>query len=129
MLNHASLGVRDLASSGAFYDDVFAPMGITRAPGAKDGEIAFGPTGTPLEICPFWLYQASSDANVVGKGTHMAFGAPTRAAVDAIDAAARRGGATIARGGGLHPDISPDYYGLIFNDPEGHRIEFVALGP
>jgi catechol 2,3-dioxygenase-like lactoylglutathione lyase family enzyme len=129
MLNHASLGVRDLKRAAAFYDRMFEPMNVGQASGVKDDEVAFGPFGTPAEVCPFWLYQAAPDANTVGARSHVAFGVETRAALDRIGAIALKEGVEVFRKAGPHPDISPGYYGLILNDPEGHRIEFVALGP
>lgn len=127
MLNHASLGVKDLARAGAFYDELFRPMNIQRAADVRPNELAYGPIGTPASLCPFWLYQASSDSNVVGEGTHIAFGVETRAVLDRIGALADAARVVITRRAGPHPDISLGYYGLVLRDVEGHKIEFVAL--
>jgi len=121
MFDHLSLGVRDLEAAGAFYDAVFAPLGAAKSL-SKPTEMAYGPGGrTSL----FWLYPVSGE-QVAGLGAHIAFTADSRAAVDAAHAAAVANGATVTRAAGLHPDISADYYGTVFLDPDGNKIEIVA---
>jgi catechol 2,3-dioxygenase-like lactoylglutathione lyase family enzyme len=122
MLNHISLGVADLDRAGAFYDKVFRPLGFARGKVASDQEIAYGPPGGAA----FWLYPAKPGQSVVGAGTHIALTAPSRAAVDAFGIFAAEAGAKTLRKSGLHPDLSPDYYGAIITDLDGHKIEVVA---
>lgn len=120
MFDHMSIGVRDLTAAGAFYDAVFAPLGHTKTH-AQANEIAYGPAGARL----FYLYPAAGD-RVAGQGTHIAFRAEDRAAVDAAYHAAMARGATSIRAAGLHADIAPDYYGAVVLDPDGHKIEIVV---
>ena len=47
-------------------------------------------------------------------------------AVDAAFALAVAHGATVVRAAGAHPDIAPDYYGAVFLDPDGNKLEIVA---
>jgi catechol 2,3-dioxygenase-like lactoylglutathione lyase family enzyme len=122
MISHVSLGVRDLSRSGRFYDAVLAPVGCSRSAAAKPGELAFGPNGQGI----FWLYQVESDNPLGSPGTHFAFSAPDRAAVHAAANAVRAGGGEFTREAGPHPDIAPDYYGTVFFDPDGHKIELVV---
>lgn len=121
MFDHLSVGVRDLAAARAFYDALLSPLGHAAAQ-AGAAELAYGPRG---EAAQFYLYPVSGE-QVAGLGTHIAFQADSRAAVDAAYAAALAGGATGVRAAGLHPDIAADYYGAIVLDPDGNKLEIVA---
>jgi len=121
MFDHLSLGVRDLEAAGRFYDALLAPLGAAKSL-QKPGEIAYGPGG---ETSLFWLYPVEGD-RVAGLGTHVAFTADSRLAVDAAFAAALANGATVIRAAGPHPDIAPDYYGTVLLDPDGNKLEIVA---
>lgn len=121
MFDHLSVGVRDLGSARAFYDAFFAPLGCANA-WAAEAELAYGPGGATRQ---FYLYPVSG-AQVAGLGTHIAFTADSRAAVDAAFAAALAHGAKVVRPAGLHPDIAPDYYGTVLLDPDGNKLEVVA---
>jgi catechol 2,3-dioxygenase-like lactoylglutathione lyase family enzyme len=59
-------------------------------------------------------------------GTHVAFAAPDRAAVDRFHAAALTAGGRDNGGPGLRPHYHPDYYGAFILDPDGHNIEAVC---
>ena len=61
-----------------------------------------------------------------GAGFHLAFSAPSRAAVDAFHQAALRVGGQDDGKPGLRPDYGPDYYAAFLIDPDGHRIEAVV---
>ena len=121
MFDHLSLGVRDLDAAGRFYDALFAPLGAAKSL-QKSTELAYGPGGaTSL----FWLYPVDGE-RVAGLGSHVAFTADSRSAVDAACAAALAHGATVLRAAGEHPDIAPDYYGAVLLDPDGNKLEIVA---
>ena len=120
MFDHLSMGVRDLAAARRFYDAFFAPLGSANAL-ASEAELAYGQNGTRQ----FYLYPVTGE-QVAGLGTHFAFTADSRAAVDAAYAAAVAGGATTIRAAGPHPDIAPDYYGAVVLDPDGNKLEIVA---
>ena len=122
MISHVSLGVRDLARSGRFYDALFAPLKCSRSAAAKAGELAYGPNGQGT----FWLYEVGGDGSLASQGTHFAFAASDKAALHAAAEAASAEGASFTREAGPHPDLSPDYYGAVFLDPDGHRIELVV---
>ncbi|HET6971420.1 MAG TPA: VOC family protein [Phenylobacterium sp.] len=121
MFDHLSLGVRDLAAARRFYDAFLAPLGASLV-SAADTELSYGPGGAAAQ---FYLYPVEGEA-VAGRGAHLAFSAPTRAAVDAAYAFAVAHGATTVRAAGLHPDIAAGYYGAVLLDPDGNKLEIVA---
>jgi len=121
MFDHLSIGVRDLTAARGFYDAFLGPLGASLV-SAAEGELGYGLGGLAAQ---FYLYPVQG-AQVAGQGTHIAFTAPTRAAVDAAYALAMANGATAIRPAGLHPDISAGYYGAVLLDPDGNKLEIVA---
>jgi catechol 2,3-dioxygenase-like lactoylglutathione lyase family enzyme len=121
MFDHLSVGVRDLDQARRFYDAFLAPLGHA-ASSVTELELAYGPGGTGGQ---FYLYPVAG-GQVAGLGTHIAFSADSRAAVDAAYAAALAAGAASVRAAGAHPDIAPDYYGCVLYDPDGNKLEIVA---
>lgn len=121
MFDHLSLGVRDLAAARGFYDALLAPLGAGLV-SAGDAELGYGPGGAAAQ---FYLYPVAAGP-VAGQGTHIALSAATRLAVDAAFACAVANGATVVRAAGSHPDIAPDYYGAVFLDPDGNKLEIIA---
>ena len=120
MFDHMSIGVRDLDAARRFYDAFFAPLGHANA-WNQPGEMAYGPKG---ESRLFFIYPVTGE-QVAGLGTHIAFSGDSRDAVDAAFEAAVDQGATVVRKAGLHPDISPNYYGAVLLDPDGNKLEVV----
>ena len=121
MFDHLSVGVSDLGLARRFYDAFLAPLGHA-ASSATERELAYGPGGMGGQ---FYLYPVAS-GQIAGQGTHIAFSADSRAAVDAAYAAALAAGAASVRAAGAHPDIGPDYYGCVLYDPDGNKLEIVA---
>ena len=124
MLHHISLGVRDLALSGAFYDAALGALGFRRV---FDGDRSVG-YGL-VDGQDLLLLNLDPRASPPGAGFHLAFSAPSRAAVDAFHAAALRIGGQDNGPPGLRPDYGPDYYAAFLVDPDGHRIEAVINAP
>ena len=122
MISHLSLGVRDLRRSGEFYDSVLAAVGFSRSTGVKEGELAYGPDGQGI----FWLYEVPGEGMLGSPGTHVAFQARDRDALHSAAEAARSRGSSFTREPGPHPDIAPEYYGVILLDPDGHKLELVV---
>jgi catechol 2,3-dioxygenase-like lactoylglutathione lyase family enzyme len=89
VLDHISLGVSDLASAGTFYDAALGPLGYARL-FTKERGIGYGRPGAKDEA--FAIVAAGAEARAPGTGCHVAFLAPSRAAVDAFHAAALRAG-------------------------------------
>ncbi|WP_232731610.1 VOC family protein [Kamptonema formosum] len=62
-------------------------------------------------------------------GSHIAFQAASRQAVDAFHAAALHAGGTDNGQPGLRPHYHPSYYAAFALDPDGHHIEAVCHSP
>ena len=121
MIDHVSLGSTRYAEAVAFYRQALAPLGFSllRDTGA---EAAFG---TPERWC-FFVYPAPAADAVTARGMHLAFGAASRAEVRAVHQAALQ-----AQGQDLftpreRPDVSSTYFGAMFQDLDGHRIEVLT---
>jgi catechol 2,3-dioxygenase-like lactoylglutathione lyase family enzyme len=65
---------------------------------------------------------------VPGNGGHVAYLAPSRAAVDAFYAVALEMGGTSDGEPGRRPHYHPGYYGAYVRDPEGNKIQAVCHG-
>ena len=89
----------------------------------REGGIAFGEmVGPKLFIGP--AFDGAPATN--GNGTHIAFIAKTRAAVDAFYAAALENGGSDEGPPGLRPHYHPAYYGAYVRDPDGNKIQAVC---
>lgn len=122
MLDHVSIQCTDLVASAAFYDAVLAPLGGERI---LDYGSAIG-YGTPPRP-DFWI-----GAQATGEGfreSHLAFTAPTRAAVRAFFDVAVAEGALVLHEPRLWPEYHPTYYGAFVRDPDGNNIEAVCHQP
>ena len=121
MIDHVSLGTNRYAQAVAFYQRVLAPLGLTllRDTGA---EASFG---IPSHWS-FFLYPVPVEEGVTARGTHLAFGAASRAEVSAVHEAAMGASAKDVFTPRERPDISPTYFGAIFLDLDGHRIEVLT---
>lgn len=123
MIDHISIGCTDRAASAAFYDAALTPLGFKRVL-EKGVGIAYGP-GPGREGMMFWIVSVAPGAGVPlpSRGTHIAFAAASRAAVDAFFDAAVKAGARVNGAPGLRPEYSETYYGAFVLDPDGHKIE------
>ena len=124
MLHHVSFGVRDLKRSGAFYDAALGALGFRRV-FENETAIGYGWVDNQDKFClKLW-----SDAAAPGAGFHLAFSAPSRAAVDSFHQAALRVGGQDNGAPGLRPHYGPHYYAAFLVDPDGYRIEAVCKMP
>jgi catechol 2,3-dioxygenase-like lactoylglutathione lyase family enzyme len=121
VIDHVSLGSTRYAESVSFYQSVLAALdiGLQRDTGV---EAAFG---SPSRWS-FYVYPAPAGESVTGRGTHLAFQAPTRAAVMAAHERALAASGQDIFSPRERPDISATYYGAMFLDPDGHRIEVLT---
>ena len=118
MIDHVSIGVRDLARAKRFYDAAFRPLGYSVLSESPD-QLGYG-----REQAVFWVGGAERPVPPdLESGLHFCFEAPSRAGVDAFHAAALGAGGTDNGAPGLRPAYGPNYYGAFVIDPDGYRIE------
>lgn len=120
MIDHVSIGTRELARATAFYSACFAPLGYTLQH-QDAGQVIYGANGA----WSFCLYPAGADGALAGERSHVAIAAPSQQAAREFHAAALTLGASTVREPALRPDINAQYYGTIIKDPDGHTIEVV----
>jgi catechol 2,3-dioxygenase-like lactoylglutathione lyase family enzyme len=128
MIDHLSLGVRDLAHSRIFYDAILAPLGYRRGSDHDDVSGYGLPDKHPLgeQALPFWIGAEPEGAALNG---HVCFLAPDRGAVDAFHKAALAAGARDNGAPGLRPHYHACYYAAFVIDPNRHRLEAVCHQP
>ena len=118
MIDHLSIGVRDLARAKRFYDAAFRPLGYAALSEGPD-QLGYG-----REDAAFWLAVAERPVPPdPASGLHFCFAAPSRASVDAFHAAATAAGGTDNGAPGLRPVYGPNYYAAFVTDPDGYRVE------
>ena len=118
MIDHISLGVRDMAKAKRFYDEALKPLGYScLSPG--DTSAGYGKSGVAL-----WLGTSESPVPPdLKSGLHVCFTAPTCKSVDAFHKAALAAGGRDNGKPGLRKDYGANYYAAFVIDPDGYRIE------
>jgi catechol 2,3-dioxygenase-like lactoylglutathione lyase family enzyme len=117
-----SIQCTDLVASAAFYDVVLEPLGARRIVDRGDA-IGYGIPPKP----DFWI-----GAQSTGEGfreSHLAFLAPSRAAVRAFFDVAVAEGALQLHTPRLWPEYYPLYFAAFVRDPDGNNIEAVCHLP
>jgi catechol 2,3-dioxygenase-like lactoylglutathione lyase family enzyme len=118
MLNHVSIGVRDIARSKRFYDAALAPLGY-RCLSDSPGSLGYGRDSVAL-----WISRTDRPVPAdMASGLHFCFDAPDRASVAAFHAAALQHAGQDNGKPGLRADYDPNYYAAFAIDPDGYRIE------
>ena len=118
MIDHLSLGVREIARTKRFYDAALAPLGY-RCLSEGAGSLGYGQDSVALWVNLAARPVPSDDQS----GLHVCFIAPTRRSVDQFHAAALRAGGSDNGRPGLRADYGADYYAAFVVDPDGYRIE------
>lgn len=122
MIDHLGIQCADMGASAAFYDAVLAPLGGTRIMDFGEA-IGYGTGGRP----DFWISrQATGDGF---RESHIAFIAPSRAAVRAFFDEAIDQGAEILHEPRVWPEYHQSYFGGFVRDPDGHNVEAVCHVP
>jgi catechol 2,3-dioxygenase-like lactoylglutathione lyase family enzyme len=123
MIDHVSIGVRDLARAAAFYDAVLATLGFARV---RERPNRFGYGKSYPE---FWINARPERAMTADSALHVCLRAPCTDAVDAFHAAAVQAGGASDGAPGLRPEYSDRYYAAFIVDPDGNKIEAVTFLP
>lgn len=138
-ISHISIGVRSYAVSKAFYAAVLGPLGLllvydsettslspatsSSPPSSKRRTLGFGPDADHEMVN---IFEVGEHAAAPGPGCHVAFNAPTRAAVREFYEQAIRLGGTGDGEPALRRYYEPRYYAAFVIDPDGWRLEAVC---
>jgi len=118
MIDHISIGVRDIGRAKRFYDAALTPLGY-ECLSVGDTSLGYG-----KEAAQLWVVASESPVPADPKsGLHVCFVAPTRKSVDAFHKAALTAGGRDNGAPGLREDYGPDYFAAFIIDPDGYRIE------
>jgi catechol 2,3-dioxygenase-like lactoylglutathione lyase family enzyme len=118
MINHVSIGVRDLNRTKRFYDAALKPLGYTCLSEAKSS------LGYGGHAVAFWISVVERPVPPDERsGLHVCFTAPTPQSVNAFHAAALSAGGRDNGRPGPRPEYDPNYYAGFIVDPDGYRLE------
>lgn len=118
MLDHVSIGVRDLAKAKTFYDACLRPLGYSCLSESKTS------LGYGKDAVAYWIGASASPVLADPQsGLHFCFTAPTRKSVDVFHKAATAAGGRDNGKPGLRADYGANYYAAFVIDPDGYRIE------
>jgi catechol 2,3-dioxygenase-like lactoylglutathione lyase family enzyme len=118
MIDHVSIGVRNVAASKRFYDAALKPLGY-KCLSDSPGSLGYG-----AEAPAFWVNAADNPVPADGgSGLHFCFSASSRESVDAFHAGGLTSGGRDNGHPGLRADYGAGYYAAFLIDPDGYRIE------
>jgi catechol 2,3-dioxygenase-like lactoylglutathione lyase family enzyme len=122
MIDHVSVGVRDLERAARFYERALAPLGLFRLV-TRPATIGFG-----KRYPEFWINLRADMTPVPQEsGVHICLRARSTGEVDAFHAAALDAGGSSDGTPGLRPHERVRYYAAFIVDPDGNRIEAVTF--
>lgn len=129
IISHITIGHADFERERAFYAAVLGTLDLVELPEEAHTELAgFGKPGdrTPIVYVqrPFNGRPAS-----FGNGTHVAFTAKSRDAVDRFHKAALSSGGSSEGEPGPRPHYSPNYYAAYVRDQVGNKLQAVCREP
>jgi catechol 2,3-dioxygenase-like lactoylglutathione lyase family enzyme len=109
MIDHVSIGVRDLARAKHFYDSALKPLGYCCL-SESAGSLGYG-----AEAPQLWIIAAEQ--------LHFCFAASGADAVAAFHRAALAAGGHDNGAPGVRAEYGPAYYAAFVVDPDGYRLE------
>jgi len=121
MIDHISIGVRDLERATAFYDAVLPAVGLTKLR-TKTTTVGYGKT-----YPEFWINARPARSETADNGVHICLRAQDAAAVDAFHTAALHAGGSSDGAPGRRPEYNDHYYAAFVVDPDGNKIEAVTF--
>ena len=129
MFSHIFVGVQDFDRALAFYEPLFATLGIE--PRFCDRSRPWAGWQSQPGPRPLFLIGKPFDGqpHAPGNGQMVAFQAASRTVVDAAFAAALANGGTSEGPPGLRPEYHQHYYGAYFRDTEGNKLCVACHSP
>jgi catechol 2,3-dioxygenase-like lactoylglutathione lyase family enzyme len=119
MFDHIGFKVKDLDATVRFYTAALGPLGYEMT-SQDEASAAFGAKGS----YSLWLY---ADEKLAHSLIHVAFTAPSRAAVEAFYREGLKSGGRDNGAPGVRQDYGPKYYAAFLFDPDGNNVEAVYL--
>jgi catechol 2,3-dioxygenase-like lactoylglutathione lyase family enzyme len=116
MIEHVTLNVTGAAGAGPFYRSVLGSLGYAEEVDTQ-GRRSFGTRGE------FGVYESRE---AFFHGTHIAFRAASRGAVDRFHEAALAAGGTSVDPPRARPEFGSDVYSAYVLDPAGNGIEVIC---
>lgn len=118
MLQHVSIGVRDLEKARAFYDIVLGTLGYERLANSQKA------SGYGSDSAQFWIFETERPVSEdPASGLHFCFNAPSQEAVEAFHAQGTAAGGRDNGPPGVRPEYAHFYFAAFVVDPDGYRIE------
>ncbi|MBU6456934.1 MAG: VOC family protein [Bradyrhizobium sp.] len=122
MIDHVSVGVRDLDRAAKFYQATLAALGLSRLV-TRPASVGFGKS-----YPEFWInLRADMDEVPRGSGVHICLRAKSAGEIEAFHAAALNAGGLSDGAPGLRPHDRVRYYAAFVIDLDGNRIEAVMF--
>ena len=123
MLLYVTLGTNDLARGIAFYDPIFAVLGVPRLSGWSRSWAGWGHEADREEGTGFWLCTPfDGRPATAGNGTMVALPAASAAVVRAVHATGLANGGTDEGAPGTRPHYEPTFYVAYLRDPDGNKL-------
>lgn len=124
MIDHISLGVRDLSASRRFYEAVLSPLGLSLLV-TRETTLGFGKRYPEL-----WLNHRPQMPPVDGRtGIHVCLRAGDQDAVRAFHAAALAAGGRDDGHPGPREAAMTGYFAAFVRDLDGNRLEAACFPP
>jgi len=118
MINHVSIGVRDVKRAKSFYDAALKPLGYSCLSESKSS------LGYGKEAVAFWIGLGERPVKPdMASGLHFCFDAPSRESVLLFHEAGLGSGGRDNGKPGLRAGYGENYYAAFLIDPDGYRIE------
>lgn len=123
MIDHVSLGVRDLARSTQLYETALAALGHAKLI-SRTNTVGFG-----KKYPEFWLNHRPSLVPSADHGSHVCMRASSVAQVESFYASAIAAGARGDGAPGVRPEYHEVYFAAFIRDFDEHLVEVVTFLP
>lgn len=121
-IHHLDVTVSDMRRSTEFYDRILPLMDFRRLPDCAEGPVWAGAT---VEVGLQKARSQDSHDRYSPGLHHLAFGAPSRDAVDELWRKLEGLGVEILDAPAHYEEYAPGYYAVFFADPDGMKLEYV----
>ena len=119
MFDHITLTAKDYPASKAFYDKVFATLGLKELAGEEGVYSGFGISR------PFFWIGAPNESHPISTSVHIAFAGKNKEEVGAFYKTAISAGAKDNGAPGYREEYHSGYYAAFVFDLDGNNIEVV----